>query len=401
MNGKNRFVLPLVLGLVAVLFFVAVVVTAVVLKTSDKIVGIDYECNYSHNSSLVSSIAATLGNRAAEFNNGVCLMEKKEYGEAYDVMVAAAEKGLAEAQCALGQMYAEGLGVAQDPEKSEHWYRMAANQGERIALASLGSWYYDGIVVPKNRSEAKKLWIRALKIVPENINSNPRVWETWRTYVEARLGTMYLDGDGAQQDYDEALRYLTRAASAGDALAQNNLAYMYAVGKGVEQNHQKAVEWGMKSAMQGNAQAQVSVAGAYKRGEGVEQDYEKAFEWMEKAAMQGDAVAQNELGIAYELGEGVERDYNKAIEWYQKSAAQGFQIAQQNLARFYEAPSAGWEEIDETAENTSAEDPDPDRDGVCDPWVSLNGVMDEYGAVCTGVDECPAQAGSGNANGCP
>ena len=46
-------------------------------------------------------------------------------------------------------------------------------------------------------------------------------------------------------------------------------------------------------------------------------------------------------------------------------------------------------------------DPDNDKDGVCDPWVSLNGVMDEYGAVCTGVDECPAQAGSGNANGCP
>ncbi len=396
MNGKNRFVLPLVLGLVAVLFFVAVVVTAVVLRTSDKIVGLDYECNYSHNSSLVSSIASALGNRAAEFNKGLCLLEKKEYGEAYDAFVPIAEKGLADAQCLLGDMYAEGLGVSQDLEKAEHWYRMAANQFNGCGLISLGFMYYDGNVVPKDRSEAAKLWKRALDISPVS-----RGWETWYANIEGRLGLMYLEGDGVRQNYDDALRYLTRAAGADDALAQNNLAYMYAVGKGVEQNHQKAVEWGMKSAMQGNAQAQVSVAGAYKRGEGVEQDYEKAFEWMEKAAMQGDAVAQNELGIAYELGEGVERDYNKAIEWYQKSAAQGLQIAQQNLARFYEAPSAGWEEIDETAENTSAEDPDPDRDGVCDPWVSLNGVMDEYGAVCTGVDECPAQAGSGNANGCP
>ncbi len=391
MNNKNRFIVPLVLGLAAVLFFAAAVVSAVVLKTSDKIVGIDYECDYSHNNSFISSIAAALGNRAAEFNNGICLMEKKEYGEAYDVFVSAAEKGLAEAQCELGYMYAEGLGVTQDPEKSEHWYRMAANQGNGSALVSLGLMYYDGTVVSKNRLEAAKLWIRALDIYPR----------TWHTDVEFLLGDMYLNGDGVAQDYGEALRYLTRSANAGNAVAQNNLAYMYAVGKGVEKNHQKAVEWGMKSAMQGNAQAQLSVAGAYKRGEGVEQDYEKAFEWMEKAAMQGDAVAQNELGIAYELGEGVERDYNKAIEWYQKSAAQGFQIAQQNLARFYEAPSAGWEEIDETAENTSAEDPDPDRDGVCDPWVSLNGVMDEYNHLCKGVDECPAQAGSGNANGCP
>lgn len=66
-----------------------------------------------------------------------------------------------------------------------------------------------------------------------------------------------------------------------------------------------------------------------------------------------------------------------------------------------DAVSIDWEEIDETAENTSAKDPDPDRDGVCDPWVSQNGVMDEYGHLCDGIDKCSNQAGSGNANGCP
>lgn len=325
MNNKNRIIVPLVLGLAAVLFFAAAVVSAVVLKTSDKIVGIDYECDYSHNNFFISSIAAALGNRAAEFNNGICLMEKKEYGEAYDVFVSAAEKGLAEAQCELGYMYAEGLGVTQDPEKSEHWYRMAANQGERIALASLGSWYYDGIVVPKDRSEAKKLWIRALKIVPENINSNPRVWETWetwRTYVEARLGTMYLDGDGVQQDYDEALRYLTRAASAGDALAQNSLGYMYGMGKGVER------------------------------------DYYKAVKWYKEAAMQGYATAQYNMGFMYELGQGVEQDYNKAIEWYKKAAAQGYQDAQKNLDRLYENGGAS----QTASKKSTADDPLGDLD---------------------------------------
>ena len=339
MNRKNGFVSPLVLGVAAVLFLVTVVATAVVLKTSDRIVGLNNECNYSHNSSLISSIAATLGNRAAEYNKGVCLLEKKEYGEAYDVFVSAAEKGLAEAQCELGYMYAEGLGVTKDLEKSEHWYRMAANQGDGSALVSLGFMYYDGTVVPKNRLEAAKLWERALDIHPI-----PRGWDVWHVDVEFLLGDMYLNGDGVKQNYDEALRYLRRAANAGNAIAQNNLAYMYANGKGVEQDYEKAFEWGMKSAMQGNAQAQLSMAGAYKRGEGVERDYEKAFEWTEKAAMQGDGVAQNELGIAYELGEGVEQDYNKAIEWYQKAAAQGFQIAQQNLARFYETPSVDSEE---------------------------------------------------------
>lgn len=339
MNNKNRFIVPLVLGVTAVLFLVAVVVSAVVLKISDRIVGLDYECNYSHNSSFISSIAATLGNRAAEFNKGICLLEKKEYGEAYDALVSAAEKGLAEAQCELGYMYAEGLGVTQDLEKSEHWYRMAANQGDGSALVSLGFMYYDGTVVPKNRLEAAKLWERALDIHPI-----PRGWDVWHVDVEFLLGDMYLNGDGVQQDYDEARRYLTRAANAGNAVAQGNLAYMYAKGIGVTKDFNKAVEWGMKSAMQGNAESQCSLGGAYERGEGVEQDFNKAVEWYKKSAMQGYAPAQNALGIAYELGKGVEQDYNKAIEWYQKAAAQGFQIAQQNLARFYETPSVDSEE---------------------------------------------------------
>lgn len=73
---------------------------------------------------------------------------------------------------------------------------------------------------------------------------------------------MYLNGDGVEQNYDEALRYLTRSANAGNAVAQNNLAYMYANGKGVEQDYEKAFEWGMKSAMQGNAESQCSLGGS-------------------------------------------------------------------------------------------------------------------------------------------
>lgn len=55
----------------------------------------------------------------------------------------------------------------------------------------------------------------------------------------------------------------------------------------------------------------------------------------------------------------------------------------------------------EKAEDSSAKDPDPDRDGICSPWVSQNGVMDKYDAVCSGVDKCPDQAGSVDADGCP
>ena len=252
MNNKNRFIVPLVLGLVASLFFAAAVVSAVVLKTSDKIVGIDYECNYSHNNSFISSIAAALGNRAAEFNKGVCLMEKKEYGEAYDVFVSAAEKGLAVAQSKLGFMYAEGLGVTLDFEKSEHWYRMAANQGDIDAMVSLGTMYYSGV-----------------------------------------------EDYGIHKDFNTAFHYYSDAAYAGDADAQLYLAYMYLRGEGTEQDLEKAFEWTEKSAEQGFAQAQNELGRAYEQ---MKQDYNKAIEWYKKAAAQGFQEAQQNLDRLYENG---------------------------------------------------------------------------------------------------
>ena len=238
--------MPLVLGFAAVLFFAVAVVSAVVLRTSDKIVGIDYECNYSHNSSFISSIASALGNRAAEFNKGVCLMEKKEYGEAYDVFVSAAEKGLANAQSRLGYMYAEGLGVTQDSEKSEHWYRMAANQGDIDAMFSLGNIYY-----------------------------------------------------GIRNDFNTAFHYYSDAADAGDAEAQLSLAYMYLRGEGVEQDYEKAFKWTEKSAEQGLAQAQNELGRAYEQ---MKQDYNKAIEWYKKASAQGYQDAQKNLDRLYENG---------------------------------------------------------------------------------------------------
>ena len=49
--------------------------------------------------------------------------------------------------------------------------------------------------------------------------------------------------------------------------------------------------------------------------------------------------------------------------------------------------------------------PDTDADGLCDPWVSEEGVSDKYASVCTGVDNCPEEAedfdGYQDDDGCP
>lgn len=46
-------------------------------------------------------------------------------------------------------------------------------------------------------------------------------------------------------------------------------------------------------------------------------------------------------------------------------------------------------------------DPDTDKDGFCDPWVTEKNMLDQYDGICKGVDKCPTEAGEEFAQGCP
>ena len=104
-----------------------------------------------------------------------------------------AEEGAADAQDALGLMYYNGEGVAQDYEEAVRWYRLAADQG----LAS----------------------------------------------AQFNLGVMYDRGRGVAQDWDEAVRWYLLAADQGLPAAQYNLGFMYDRGRGVTLDFVEALRW--------------------------------------------------------------------------------------------------------------------------------------------------------------
>jgi hypothetical protein len=60
----------------------------------------------------------------------------------------AAEQGSARAQSALGDKYANGVGVPQDYGQAVVWLRKAAEQGDAYAQNNLGAMYLNGIGVP-------------------------------------------------------------------------------------------------------------------------------------------------------------------------------------------------------------------------------------------------------------
>ena len=77
----------------------------------------------------------------------------------FETTKARAEAGDAQAQFALGVMYATGDGVAQNEQEALNWVRLAAEQGHAEAQYELGGAYEYGDVVTQNDQEAVK-WYR-------------------------------------------------------------------------------------------------------------------------------------------------------------------------------------------------------------------------------------------------
>lgn len=84
--------------------------------------------------------AANLGHAEAQFAVGSIFADPlKKYEEAAGWYRKAAEQGYMQAQTALGQAYHFGLGVTQNYEEAIKWYGLAAKQGDKTAEVALQS----------------------------------------------------------------------------------------------------------------------------------------------------------------------------------------------------------------------------------------------------------------------
>jgi hypothetical protein len=126
----------------------------------------------------------------------------KEYKDAYDYFLLAAELGNSVAQSFLGDMYYYGQGVQEDYAEAAKLYRKAAELGDAYAQYSLG-WMFDtGKGVTEDCAEAIE-WYR--KSAAQGYSS--------AQYI---LGQMYYYGRGVKEDYAEAVKWFRKAAEQGD-----------------------------------------------------------------------------------------------------------------------------------------------------------------------------------------
>ncbi len=267
---------------------------------------------------------------------------------------AKAERGEPAAQFELGEMYAEGKGVAKDKAEAVKWYRRAAEQNDSYAQCMLGLCYCYGEGIAKDYIEAAK-WYR-------------KAAEQGHAAAQFELGEMYYYGNGVTKDEAEALTWYRKAAEQNVAAAQFNLGFYYYIGRVVERNYEEAVKWFRKAADQNYGESQLYLGVCYNDGLGVKKDSAEAVKWYRRAAEQNfgeakfalgnyyytvakdyveaakwyrmiaeqnDAPAQYKLGLMYAYGKGVLKNSEEAVKWYRKSAEQGYLDAQYQLGVCY------------------------------------------------------------------
>lgn len=206
--------------------------------------------------------------------------------------------------------------------------------------------------------------------------------------AQYRLGQCYLEGDGIQQNWKDAVHWLQKAADQGDAAAMHALGMCYdpynpeRSGKcdGVKADARVAVKWYAMSAGAGSTEGMFRLAASYSEGRGIEQDEKKSNEllkrgaeagsvdcmalygikgiaavndgwspaqvaasgvddyatgarWLGKVADKGNDEAQFHLGMMLIHGDGVEEDFDKGLAYVQRAAAAGHEEAEAALAR--------------------------------------------------------------------
>jgi TPR repeat protein len=159
------------------------------------------------------------------------------------------------AEFQIGQMYANGLGVAQDYERAMQWYLRTSNYADnQFAIAEL-----------------------------------------------------YANGRGVSRNYPLAAEWYAKVAHGGRADAKGALADLYASGQGVPQSDRDAMFWYLRAANSWDgARVQPAACGKlfaiFEKGKGVPADAQSAVAWYRVRAEQGDFFAQSALILSYACG---------------------------------------------------------------------------------------------------
>lgn len=213
----------------------------------------------------------------------------------------------------------------------------------------------NGTIKTANTSEVKKHW--------ENDKSDKG---------NLNLGLCYLLGYGCSKDTGNALKYISKAAQYGNAIAQYIMGAVYDNSIGVKQNLELATEWYYKAALQGIPEAQHD----YAIVNTLQNNMSEATTWMTKSAEQGNAKAQYWLGLYY--GNTLYNE-DESLYWMKKAADQDYTLALIALANYYSKANSKYHNCESAIE-------------IYQDLASQNNTMAQYWlSVCYANGQCVTQ----------
>lgn len=188
--------------------------------------------------------AAEQGHAEAQFFLGLRYANgdgvPKDAKQACEWFEKSAKQGDAAAQGALGAMYDNGDGVPRDLQQACEWYRKAAKQGLTPVVDRLKA------IEAELREETKaKADFQALLEKARNGDIN----------AQYQLGSWYYTGEKVEKDKKMACEWFRKAAEKGHMEAQFSLGSAYANGEGVPKDKEIACKWFRKAATQGSVHA--------------------------------------------------------------------------------------------------------------------------------------------------
>lgn len=272
--------------------------------------------------------AAAAGNIKAMLNLGEIYrgrygMQQPNYDKAISFYTKAAGLGSIEAEYQIAQLMNSNLvdknKYAVNIKSIIESLKRAANQGNLDAIVAVGDYYMQ----QPNIKLALEYYNKAAQH-----NFAPAL---------SRLGLMYFNGDGVQQNYQTSMEFFARAAAVGNATAEYYLGEMHRRGLGVKQDHEVSSAWYNKAAAKDFHKAEVRLADLYFAGKGVPADIYKAIELYKRSANSGDSYSGLLLSIFYAQGMGVEQHLPSSVHWYNIVEKNKDQlVAKFDVARAYE-----------------------------------------------------------------
>lgn len=213
-----------------------------------------------------------------------------------------------------------------DHEKAVKLYSEEAKAGNALAEYEIADMYRRGLIGGEDKSDEHYSAALAGFLKVE------QTAEKMKPYLQYRIGRMYYDGYGTEQDFTEALKWLELSARGGNHLSEYTVAKMYRDGKGTERDPEKAAAWFEKAAESDNAYAMYSLAKLYIKGD-IPKDHEAAFRLLERAKELDESIsplADYTIGAAYMFDEDI-RDRELAEKYLTLSAQAGNEYAQNLL----------------------------------------------------------------------